>query len=76
MFHRILVVHVEKKIILNPLNNISYTLDLKNQFLHEFFNNSLQWGGGGTKFQGGGTKTCFKTRVLKVKILVPQQAKV
>ena len=29
--------------MLNPLNNISYILDLKNQFLHEFFSNSLLW---------------------------------
>ena len=35
---------LEKLYLLNPLNNISYELDLKNQFLHKFLNNSLLCG--------------------------------
>ena len=35
-----------KNIFFYLLNNISFKLDLQNQFLHEFFNNSLLWGRG------------------------------
>ena len=38
---------MKKNIFFNLLNNSSYKLDLKNQLLLEFFNNSLLWGGGG-----------------------------
>ena len=34
-----------KNIFFYLLNNISYKLDLKNQFLHKFFNDSLLWEG-------------------------------
>ena len=45
---------------LNPQNNITYKLDLKNQFLHEFFNNNLVWRGSTALRKGSHKKDCVK----------------
>ena len=37
----------KKPVFFNLLNNISYKLEIKNQFQDEFLNNSLLWEGGG-----------------------------